>query len=151
MVPLLEPHHVGRFSASGNCCVRPIHHCVVIAQTGQRLGPSVFVVRVVASLTTVFSPPMLFFIAVASKCFGLISFKNRRKKKKGAAVMKRCVCAVPLLSSTLKFGTGVQGSLSPSTSSSRSESISKVTFCLEGRLLASSLAGEAHLRFTDFK
>lgn len=98
-----------------------------------------------------FPPPMLFFIAVASKCFGLISFKNRRKKKEGAAVMKRCVCEAPLLSSTLKFGTGVEGSLSPSTSSSRSESISKVTFCFEGRLLASSLADEAHLRFTDFE
>lgn len=94
MVSLLEPHHVGRISASGNCCSRSIFYRVSSHKQAKEVCvPGIFVVRAVASLTRYPTPfTMFFFVAVTSKRFGLISLgKKEQSSSSSGNVTWLCV------------------------------------------------------------
>lgn len=147
MVPLLDPHHVGTISASGNCCSPSISHRV---STGQRRAceQSVFVVRVVASLARVPPPPQCCFpFAVASKCFGLISFFFKKKEEERSSSGNETLC---LCGAFAQFNIKERQQRWGVTESVCLVEQIKVNFqgdiCLEGRLLASSSTGSDCLR-----
>lgn len=139
MVPLLEPHHVGTISASGNCCSPSISHRV---STGQRRAceQSVFVVRVVASLASCCFP-----LSLPENVLGSLVLEKKKEERISSGNETLCLCGVfaQLNIKERQQRWGV-------TESVRLVEQIKVNFqgdiCLEGRLLASSSTGTDCLR-----
>lgn len=140
MVPLLEPHHVGTISASGNCCSPSISHRV---STGQRRAceQSVFVVRVAASLASCCFPLPL----PANVLGSLVLEKKKEEERISSGNETLCLCGafaqLNIKERQQRWGV---------TESVRLVEQIKVNFqgdiCLESRLLASSSTGTDCLR-----
>lgn len=92
---------------------------------------SLFVVRVVASLTRVSPPQSCLPLPSPANVLGslILEKKEGEQEERGSDGSETlCLCGAFAQFNKIKSGSSVEGSLSPSASSSRSLSIFKVTF-----------------------